>query len=321
MASYGAGRDAAYRARLVRDIEAFATAYQNDTSPNRQTVFLFPGGMGSQLVRSTFPNISFLASLPSVYYLSWVSLGVLWGEAIRLQIASNGDDYQHKYVLPDGGVDFSLPCFQLHPYSGFKTWGASGGRAIHVFVFGYDWRRGIQEAADFFLDVFLPDFESICASYPIDPLNKYSLIGHSLGGMVVKAIANQSGNAYVQNMHKAITVGGPFYGYGAQIRRYIMGDTQLNATIGGCLYRKLYPAVSMMKSAEDRSCNDLAAPMNGTADRRIFREGEMRSGAVVVACVGRKDPAQMGLAEDDDVIEAFPADRADQSLRMPVLPG
>ena len=29
----------------------------------------------------------------------------------------------------------------------------------------------------------------------------------------------------------------------------------------------------------------------------------------------------MRLAEDDDVIEAFPADRADQSLRMPVLPG
>ena len=42
---------------------------------------------------------------------------------------------------------------------------------------------------------------------------------------------------------------------------------------------------------------------------------------VVVAGVAGKDPAQMGLAEDDDVIEAFPTDRADQSLRMPVLPG
>src|SRR3982074_1774710 len=47
----------------------------------------------------------------------------------------------------------------------------------------------------------------------------------------------------------------------------------------------------------------------------------MRSDSVVIAGVGRKDPAQMGVAEDDDVIEAFPADRADQSLRMPVLPG
>ena len=29
----------------------------------------------------------------------------------------------------------------------------------------------------------------------------------------------------------------------------------------------------------------------------------------------------LGLAEDDDVIEAFTADRANQSLRVPVLPG
>jgi hypothetical protein len=47
----------------------------------------------------------------------------------------------------------------------------------------------------------------------------------------------------------------------------------------------------------------------------------MRSDSIVIAGVGRKDPVQMGLAEDDDVIETFAADRADQSLRMPVLPG
>jgi hypothetical protein len=29
----------------------------------------------------------------------------------------------------------------------------------------------------------------------------------------------------------------------------------------------------------------------------------------------------MGLAENDDMIQAFTADRADQPLRMPVLPG
>jgi hypothetical protein len=40
-----------------------------------------------------------------------------------------------------------------------------------------------------------------------------------------------------------------------------------------------------------------------------------------MAGVGGKDPAQMGLPEDDDLIEAFPSDRADQSLCMPILPG
>ena len=34
----------------------------------------------------------------------------------------------------------------------------------------------------------------------------------------------------------------------------------------------------------------------------------MRLQFLVVAGVGRKDPAQVGLADDDDVIEALPAD-------------
>ena len=37
--------------------------------------------------------------------------------------------------------------------------------------------------------------------------------------------------------------------------------------------------------------------------RRILIQEQMRSEFVVVACVGREDPAQMGLAEDDDMIE------------------
>ena len=76
----------------------------------------------------------------------------------------------------------------------------------------------------------------------------------------------------------------------------------------------------MVKSAENRPRADLAAPLHGPLDRRIFEQGQMRPDFIVVAGVGREDPAQMGLAEDDDVIEAFPADRTDQSLRMPVLP-
>ena len=54
--------------------------------------------------------------------------------------------------------------------------------------------------------------------------------------------------------------------------------------------------------------------------RRILVQGQMRSEFVVIVGVGRKNLAQLGFAEDDDVIEAFAADRADQPLRMPVLP-
>jgi hypothetical protein len=46
----------------------------------------------------------------------------------------------------------------------------------------------------------------------------------------------------------------------------------------------------------------------------------MRSKFVVVVGVGGKDSTQVGVAKDDDMVEAFPADRVNQSLRMPVLP-
>jgi len=43
--------------------------------------------------------------------------------------------------------------------------------------------------------------------------------------------------------------------------------------------------------------------------RRILTQAQMRSQFVVIDGVGRKDSPQVSLAEDDDVIEAFPADR------------
>jgi hypothetical protein len=76
----------------------------------------------------------------------------------------------------------------------------------------------------------------------------------------------------------------------------------------------------MMKSAEDRLSRELAEPLDLPMDRRILSQRQMRSEFVVVAGVAGKDPAQMSLAEDDDLIEVFPADRTDQSLRMPILP-
>ena len=77
----------------------------------------------------------------------------------------------------------------------------------------------------------------------------------------------------------------------------------------------------MMKSAKSRLSSELAEPLDRPMARRILHQARICLESVVIAGVGRKDPAQMSVAKDDDVIEAFPADRADQSLRMPILPG
>ena len=77
----------------------------------------------------------------------------------------------------------------------------------------------------------------------------------------------------------------------------------------------------MVKAAEDRPWGDLTAPLDRPVCWRILVQGQMCSEPVIIDRVGSKDSTQMGVAKDDDVIEAFPADRADQPLRMPVLPG
>ena len=76
----------------------------------------------------------------------------------------------------------------------------------------------------------------------------------------------------------------------------------------------------MMKSAENRPRCDLAEPLNRAMGWRVLVQGQMRSKFVVVVGVGGKDSTQVGVAKDDDMVEAFPADRVNQSLRMPVLP-
>lgn len=77
----------------------------------------------------------------------------------------------------------------------------------------------------------------------------------------------------------------------------------------------------MMKSAENRLSSEPAEPLDWPMTLRILVQEEMRSEFVVIGGVGRKDPAKMDLTKDDDVIEALPADRSNQPLRMPVLPG
>jgi hypothetical protein len=76
----------------------------------------------------------------------------------------------------------------------------------------------------------------------------------------------------------------------------------------------------MMKAAEDRPSGDLAKPLNRPMARRVLAQGQMCSVLIVIAGVGHKDSTQMGLAENDDLIEAFPTVRTDQPLRVPILP-
>jgi pimeloyl-ACP methyl ester carboxylesterase len=222
MSSYGASRDSQHSIRLQDAIEEFASQYGGNPSANRRTLFLFPGGLGSQLMRANKPH----PHVPLYYSKSWLDCGILVGDGPNLKMLPGDLDFEEKYIVPDGCVDF----FQTHPYGNFIQWCRNNW--IDLFVFGWDWRRGVQASADFFLNEFMPMFDLRFAGQTPHPLDNFTLVGHSAGGMVVKVILNASANQYVQRMKKAISVATPFYGYGGQIHTYFKGNSDVNWTEG-----------------------------------------------------------------------------------------
>ena len=104
---------------------------------------------------------------------------------------------------------------------------------------------------------------------------------------------------------------------------------------------QLRPAVRRvwrLVAANSSSCATLVAMMqstdlwegnNGTCRGWLYRTGlgailvqrEMGATSVVILKVRRQHTTQVTLIEDDEVIETFAADRADDALDKGVLPG
>ena len=59
----------------------------------------------------------------------------------------------------------------------------------------------------------------------------------------------------------------------------------------------------------------------GARLRTILAEREMCSALVMILKIARQDAAQVTLVDDDDVIQTFAADRADEALDIWILPG
>lgn len=75
-----------------------------------------------------------------------------------------------------------------------------------------------------------------------------------------------------------------------------------------------------MQSAGARGGTDAAVAFYGPHCRRILVEREMRAVLIIVAGIAVQDAAQVRRVENDNMIEAFAPDRADQPFGMAVLP-
>src|SRR2546428_2014760 len=79
----------------------------------------------------------------------------------------------------------------------------------------------------------------------------------------------------------------------------------------------------MMQTTDLRYSNDgpKRRRLNAPRDRCIPLQREMGTRDVVVVDVALQDAPEVLLAEDDQVVQAFAPDRADDSLGIGVLPG
>jgi hypothetical protein len=77
----------------------------------------------------------------------------------------------------------------------------------------------------------------------------------------------------------------------------------------------------MVESTKDGLCNDVTKPVDRARKRRVLGQSEMGPDMVIVGSIYLENLTQVGLAKDDDVIQAFSTDRANQPLGMPILPG
>jgi pimeloyl-ACP methyl ester carboxylesterase len=226
MTTYNDTRESEQLRYLKVDIASFIQRYESKPmTSGRRTLFLFPGGMGSQLLRATTPYQDNGTPQTFQYDNYWLSPLTFLGGALFLGMHRHGNGFHDdgdRIVIPNGAVNL----FGLTPYTRFTQWCELND--LDWFIFGWDWRRRLEDSVSFFFTQFVPLFRSMVQQQcGADPMQKFILMGHSFGGMVVKLMLHQN-DPVLANMTQAVTVASPFYGYDGQIHRWFEGEPLLN---------------------------------------------------------------------------------------------
>lgn len=245
--SYDSKRDSEQLKMLDKSIDAFIAAYKNRnvSAAKRRTVFVFPGGLASRLLRATVPYDD-AADAPQsfAYDVCWATPEILInGSAVLLAMQKTAPgvylDSNKQIIVADGAIGLhdilALPeemdtqSSGLTPYSGFKFW--CDQNDVDCFIYGWDWRRRVQDVGGFFIGPFLTHFnQRMQNECGLNTPDRFALVGHSAGGMVVNWILRNLQNA--PQLQRVVTVGAPFYGYAGQLHRWFEGDSLVNGLNG-----------------------------------------------------------------------------------------
>jgi pimeloyl-ACP methyl ester carboxylesterase len=226
MTTYNATRESEQLRYLKVDIARFIQRYTSKPlTSGRRTIFIFPGGMGCQLLRARAAYRDGGGPQTFQYDNYWLSPLTFLGGALSLGMHRHGSgfrDQDDRIVIPYGAIEL----FGLTPYTRFAEW--CDLNDLDWFIFGWDWRRRLDDTVSFFFSKFLPLFRTTVQQQTgVDPLQNFIILGHSFGGMVVSLMLHQH-RPLLATMTRAVTVASPFYGYDGQIHRWFEGEPLLN---------------------------------------------------------------------------------------------
>jgi pimeloyl-ACP methyl ester carboxylesterase len=201
------GEDIDAAAQLFGEPEAAALAHAapavpgRRASPVRESVVLIPGVMGS-----------LLSSVRGITTLLWLNPGLLLrGEAGYLELDDAGQADRHP-AIEAVALGLDKLCY-LKPALVLR-------RETELYEFPYDWRRSITHNAS----VLARALERWAAGTE----KRFTLIGHSMGGLVARAYLARHPRAAERRLHRVISLGTPYFGTVEAVQNFALGNRLMN---------------------------------------------------------------------------------------------
>jgi Lecithin:cholesterol acyltransferase len=209
-----------------RVIDIFARTYRS----GKPTIVMLPGGMGSHLDRSTRPFVNDQSIPFPMYDPVWMDVEMIFGRDLELlRMEANGHDVGEHMIIPTGPLQFLV-----NAYDGTRRFFEDLG--WNYIVFGYDWRRSLEEAASQLSEFLVNLRDRVKDLRDFDPLPTTTLLAHSQGGLVGKiflqSVSGDDGGGIGAWMKRFVTIGTPFYGTTSHQDRYYQGQSPLNIFYG-----------------------------------------------------------------------------------------
>jgi hypothetical protein len=224
--SYETARNHEIHDAHQRVIDIFARTYRC----GQPTIVLLPGGMGSHLDRSTRPFVNDQSIPFPMYDPVWMDVEMIFGRDLELlRMEANGHDAGNHIIIPTGPLQFLV-----NAYDGTRRFFED--LEWNYIVFGYDWRRSLEEAASQLTEFLVNLRDRVKDLRDCDPLPTTTLLAHSQGGLVGKiflqSVSGDDGRGIGLWMERFVTIGTPFYGTTSHQDRYYQGQSPLNIFYG-----------------------------------------------------------------------------------------